>query len=327
MKVLKLFLASSSELKKDRGEFRVFISEENKVLVKRNLFIQVELWEDFIDSMAQSSLQDTYNRAVRSCDFFVMLFYSKVGKYTREEFETAFGQFQETNKPFIYTYFKNSTIRIGDLKRDDIQSLWEFQDRLQALGHYQTLYENMGTLKLHFKNQLHKHLATMETKSKETNLSLAQKYLKAEKVFGDLVRKAINDKFKVFQDFRIEGNDFDLLLKSPLLSTKDIVFEIKYSASRVGGQYFHQSLAQFKNSLDYYRQKMKSKAEGRLVFIMPSKALTQKSMQYESLYDDTLSLIQKGNRENRNQGINICYLDYDKLDIYTSDEIISILKL
>ena len=165
MKVLKLFLASSSELKKDRGEFRVFISEENKVLVKRNLFIQVELWEDFIDSMAQSSLQDTYNRAVRSCDFFVMLFYSKVGKYTREEFETAFGQFQETNKPFIYTYFKNSTIRIGDLKRDDIQSLWEFQDRLQALGHYQTLYENMGTLKLHFKNQLHKHLAKIETEN------------------------------------------------------------------------------------------------------------------------------------------------------------------
>lgn len=163
--------------------------------------------------------------------------------------------------------------------------------------------------------------------NKEANLSLAEQYLKVEKTFGDLVRKAIDDKFKVFQDFRIEENEFDLLLKSPLLSDKDIVFEVKYSTSRVGGQYFHQSLHQLKKSLDYYRQKMKSKADGRLVFIMPSKALTQKSMQPESLYDDTLSLIEKGNRDNRRDGINICYLDYDKLDTYTSDEIISILKL
>lgn len=163
--------------------------------------------------------------------------------------------------------------------------------------------------------------------NKETNLSLAQQYLKVEKTFGDLVRKAIDDKFKVFQDFRIEENEFDLLLKSPVLSDKDIVFEVKYSSSRVGGQYFHQSLQQLKKSLDYYRQKMKSKADGRLVFIMPSKALTEKSMQPESLYDDTLSLIEKGNRENRREGINICYLDYDKLDTYTSEEIISILKL
>lgn len=163
--------------------------------------------------------------------------------------------------------------------------------------------------------------------NKEENLSLAQQYLKVERIFGELVRKAIDDKFKVFQDFRIEENEFDLLLKSPLLSDKDIVFEIKYSNSRVGGQYFHQSLQHLKKSLDYYRQKMKSKADGRLVFIMPSKALTQKSMQPESLYDDTLSLIEKGNRENKSEGINICYLDYDKLDTYTSDEIISILKL
>jgi hypothetical protein len=164
-------------------------------------------------------------------------------------------------------------------------------------------------------------------KTKEANLSLAQQYLKVEKTFGNLVRKAIDDKFKVFQDFRIEENEFDLLLKSPMLSDKDIIFEVKYSTSRVGGQYFHQSLQQLKKSLDYYRQKMKSKADGRLVFIMPSKALTEKSMQPESLYGNTLSLIENGNRENRREGIHICYLDYDKLETYTSDEIISILKL
>jgi hypothetical protein len=164
-------------------------------------------------------------------------------------------------------------------------------------------------------------------KTKEARLSLAQQYLKVEKTFGNLVRKAIDDRFKVFQDFRIEENEFDLLLKSPMLSEKDILFEVKYSASRIGGQYFHQSLQQLKKSLGYYRQKMKSKADGRLVFIMPSKGLTEKSMQPESLYENTLSLIENSNRENRREGIYICHLDYDKLETYTSDEIISILKL
>lgn len=163
--------------------------------------------------------------------------------------------------------------------------------------------------------------------NKEANLSLAQQYLKVEKTLGDLLRKAFSDKYKIYQDFRIEENEFDILFKSPLLSDKDIIFEIKYSSSRVGGQYFYQSILQLKTSLSYYRNKIKPQTDGRLLFIMPSKALTQKNTHSESLYDDTLSLIEKGNRENKEDGIKICYLDYDKLEEYTSSEIISILKI
>ena len=131
------------------------------------------------------------------------------------------------------------------------------------------------------------------------NLSLAQQYLQIERIFGDLVKKAVADKFKTFQDFRIEDNEFDLLLKAPLLLDKDVIVEVKYSTTRVGGHYFHQSLQKLKKSLEYYRQKIKAKTDGRLVFIMPTKALTEKSMQPESLYDDTLSLIDKADKENK----------------------------
>lgn len=164
-------------------------------------------------------------------------------------------------------------------------------------------------------------------KSKENYVALTQKYLEVERKLGELIRSSVNDKFKVYQDFMIDGNAFDLLLQSPLLLDKDIVFEIKYSSSRIGGQYFHQSLQQLRSSLEYYRQKSKSKTEGRLVFIMPSKALIQKSLQPESLYDNTMSLIEKANRENRSEGIQVCYLDYDKLDKYTSEEIKEALRL
>ena len=37
------------------------------------------------------------------------------GQYTEEEFETAFGQFKATNKPLIFTYFKDAKISIGSV--------------------------------------------------------------------------------------------------------------------------------------------------------------------------------------------------------------------
>jgi hypothetical protein len=132
----KIFLASSSELKEDRAEFQIFISRKNNDLVKKDVFLKVILWEDFLDAMSQTRLQDEYNKAIRDSDIFVMLFSTKVGQYTEEEFETAFGQFKVTKKPLIYTYFKDAATRTGDLDREDLKSLWAFQDKLKGLGHF-----------------------------------------------------------------------------------------------------------------------------------------------------------------------------------------------
>lgn len=73
----KIFLASSSELKEDREEFEKLISRKNKYLVPRGVFLELDLWEDFLDAMSQTRLQDEYNKAIRGCDIFVMLFLLK----------------------------------------------------------------------------------------------------------------------------------------------------------------------------------------------------------------------------------------------------------
>jgi len=155
---VKIFLASSSELKEDREAFEIFIRRQNKSLHKRNIFLDLEIWEDFIDAMSQTRLQDEYNKAVRESDIFIMLFFTKVGKYTKEEFETAFGQFQESGTPLIYTYFKSAPIDSTDLNRDDNNSLFDFKDKLKSLGHFWTTYKNTDGLQLKFKNQLEKIL-------------------------------------------------------------------------------------------------------------------------------------------------------------------------
>jgi len=109
-----------------------------------------EIWTD------AKVLQDAYNRAIQDCDVFVMLFRTKVGKYTAEEFGRAFGQFQGTGKPRIYTYFNKVSVDIGELAEEDFLSLKDFQKRLKSLGHFQTVYENPEGLLLHFGEQLEK---------------------------------------------------------------------------------------------------------------------------------------------------------------------------
>ncbi|WP_273703258.1 hypothetical protein, partial [Candidatus Accumulibacter vicinus] len=149
----KIFLASSQELEDDRRQFEIFIARENKSWVKRGVELELVLCEDFLDALSRTRLQDEYNGAIRSCDIFVLLFFTKVGPYTAEEFAAAYEHFQATGKPVLYTYFKDAPHQGA---RADLQSLWAFQDKLEALGHFPTKYANVDQLKLHFCQQLDK---------------------------------------------------------------------------------------------------------------------------------------------------------------------------
>lgn len=160
MKRVQIFLASSEELRQDRDAFEIEISRRNSEWVDRGGFLEPVKWEDFLDAMSKTRLQDEYNKAIRGCDIFVMLFFTKVGIYTAEEFETAFKQFQATNKPFIFTYFKDAPIDTGSLDLENVASLLAFKKKLAALGHFHTTYKNVEGLLLHFRKQLDKLAAS-----------------------------------------------------------------------------------------------------------------------------------------------------------------------
>ena len=168
----KLFLASSSEMKEDREQFEILINRRNQDWIEKGIFLDLIICENFLDAVSQTRLQDEYNKAIRECDIFVMLFATKVGKYTEEEFGTAFGQFKTTNKPFIFTYFKDSEISTGSANKKDLMSLWAFQEKLGELGHFYTPYKNIDELKFKFNQQLDKLAASgfIEFKPDKTGL-------------------------------------------------------------------------------------------------------------------------------------------------------------
>lgn len=159
---IHIFLASSSELKVDRKEFELFINRENKLLLDKGVFLYLDIWEDFIDAMSPTRLQDEYNKAVIRCDIFVSLFFTKAGIFTEEEFDTAYGQFIRKGKPYVYTYFKNAPINTGELNKKDLDSLLQFKEKLQELGHFPTAYKTIDDLKSQFKRQLDKLIVRLK---------------------------------------------------------------------------------------------------------------------------------------------------------------------
>lgn len=152
----RIFLASSAELRTDRDAFRLFVGDLNKRWHERGIFLEVTVWEDFDDAMSPTRKQDDYNAALRECDLFVMLYWTKVGKYTREEFEAAHAQFKATRRPLVYTYCKDVAIPTSAVNRRDMNSLLDFKERLEALEHFPTSYDSVATLTRHFGEQLEK---------------------------------------------------------------------------------------------------------------------------------------------------------------------------
>jgi hypothetical protein len=155
MQKIKIFLASSSELKDDRNGFEIFVNRKNKELFKRKVFLELVIWEDFLDAVSKTRLQDEYNKAISNSDIFLMMFFTRVGKYTEEEFEKAFKEFQANNKPFIFTYFKDAPISTSEIT-DDIVSLVRFKKKLSDLGHFFSTYRSIDELTNKFNSQLQK---------------------------------------------------------------------------------------------------------------------------------------------------------------------------
>jgi len=153
METIRIFIASSAELEADRKAFRQFLSVENDRLHKKGLYLELVQWENFLDAVSQTSLQDDDNKKLEKCDIVVCLFFTKAGKYTQQEFDKALKQFHETGSPMIYTYFKSGAPQ-PDTADERVQDMLNFKKRLSEIGHFLTKYNSTEDLLLQFRKQL-----------------------------------------------------------------------------------------------------------------------------------------------------------------------------
>ena len=158
----RIFLASSNELADERRAFEIDISRKNSAWVPRGVFLELKLWESFFDAISKTRSQDEYNCAIVGCDVFVLLVHTKLGKYSKEEFETALARFHATGKPVMYVYLQQADgaaagpagAPLTAEQARDAQSLAEFKDRLREMGHFPNTFKTTDGLLLHFSQQL-----------------------------------------------------------------------------------------------------------------------------------------------------------------------------
>lgn len=154
MKTYKIFLASSYELKADREAFELFINRENKRLVDKNVFLDLEIWEVADGAMSRTRSQDEYNRLLISCDIFVMLYWTKVGKYTNEEFDLAWAQFLKEGQPTKIYVYKKSSSSLGSPSQTDTDSLNAFDEKFRKLEQFPISYDSSSGLEVDFSRNL-----------------------------------------------------------------------------------------------------------------------------------------------------------------------------
>jgi len=154
MKTIKIFLASSGELKEEREKIALFIAQENKILVKEELFLELVVWEYLLHSFTNERIQNYFNEEMIKCDIVIALFYKQVGQFTKEEFDLAYDNFKKGNQiKNIFVFFKDDHISISEVSEDLLEVI-KFKREIENFKQIYNTFDSIESLINKIKKQL-----------------------------------------------------------------------------------------------------------------------------------------------------------------------------
>ena len=164
MKTIKIFIASSNELKDERVLMASLANELSTRLEKVGIQVIAVEWESLDSSMNEEHKQEEYNEKLRECDMCMVLYWTKFGMYTKTELDTAYkDKIEGKNPQKVWVYFKE----IDDPSKQPTEELKAFRDSFPTkYGHFYSPFANFDTLKAHFLLQFMEYQSqTLEGKS------------------------------------------------------------------------------------------------------------------------------------------------------------------
>lgn len=124
MYTLKIFIASSSDLEEERKELKLYIDSLNNQYADYDVRLETKLWEYMSKTYNDSRKQNDYNNELLDSDMVIFMFGSRIGRYTKEEFDVAVQNKRNNKNPrHIVTYFKDVTLRTYGLQQNDFKEL------------------------------------------------------------------------------------------------------------------------------------------------------------------------------------------------------------
>jgi tetratricopeptide (TPR) repeat protein len=127
-KNIKIFIASAGEVKAEREKAILMLNHLSKS--HRHLQLEPVEWEyDIVPGSQPGSetIQHSINPKLQESDLLVFIFYSRIGQYTRQEFELATAE----NKKF-FAFFKSGFSPANKTEHDQYGELLDFKDGLNS---------------------------------------------------------------------------------------------------------------------------------------------------------------------------------------------------
>lgn len=147
-RIIKVFLASSEELEYERLQFADLFNHLNRIFIPMGLYLELSKWEYLDSSMGLEHKQREYNQELKTSEICVVLFWTKFGEYTENEFKTAYKELIEGRNPRkLYVFFKEPA--------DPTQELRAFKENMESgYGHFYCKFMTIDSMRLHFVLQL-----------------------------------------------------------------------------------------------------------------------------------------------------------------------------
>jgi hypothetical protein len=126
MNKINIFAASGSELLEERKQAIIEIHKLRKIFPSLNL--EIIEWETDLPSGSYNgkTIQEKIDPLLEKSDIVLVLFYSKLGKFTVHEYELAFQK-----KKKIFLYFKKGFLPENKTENEHYVQILDFKEKVE----------------------------------------------------------------------------------------------------------------------------------------------------------------------------------------------------
>ena len=204
MQTIKIFVASSEELKMERLYLADMVENLNFKLSNRGIHTQLVKWEYLEASMGVKHKQEEYNDVLRTCDICLVLYWTRFGMYTKTELDTAYHRVCSGENPKkMYVYFKEDGSEMSPELRAFKESF------ISDYGHFICRFQTVDTLRAEFLLQYIGYLSEYGAQRELVEISDAKVKVSGQE-FADLRQLS----------FAGNNDEYNTLLKSIRKSEK-----------------------------------------------------------------------------------------------------------
>ncbi len=155
-KAINIFIASQDILINERDYIERMIRKENDKFYKKGFYLEPHRWENEDKGWGVKRKQGEINEMVKNADILILLMWTSIGKFTKEEFELAYHNMYKIDKPVRIYAFNNinertpleDEIKYGSVANfyDLVKKLWKDEKMIIKFKDNETLKKELDNM-------------------------------------------------------------------------------------------------------------------------------------------------------------------------------------